>query len=91
MSLKEKGGEKIPSITRKRGNSFFAAGWGKHGPYAVVTHRIKGIGTVKATIGTKGRTIGIKRRIAGRKYEAGYNASTKTAYVKRTGRARRRR
>jgi len=44
---------------------------------------VKGIGTVKATFGFKGGTIGIKRKIAGKKYEVGYNVSTKTAYVKR--------
>jgi hypothetical protein len=52
---------------------------------------VKGIGTVKATFGSKGGTIGIKRKIAGKKYEAGYNVSTKTAYVKRARQRKRRR
>lgn len=91
MPLRKKGGEKIPSIARKRGNSFIAVGWNRRGPYAVATHRMKGIGTVKATFGSKGGTIGIKRKIAGKKYEAGYNVSTKTVYVKRARQRKRRR
>lgn len=65
-----------------------AAGVGKHGPYAVATHRVKNVGTVKATTGTKGTTIGIKRRIGNRKHEVGYNFTTKSPYY-RSKKARR--
>jgi len=80
------------SMVRRRGRSFFAAGLGRHGPYAVGTYHVRGVGTVKATIGTRGFTLGGKRRVGGRKYEAGYNFTTKSPYFgsRRSPRRRRR-
>ncbi len=83
-----KGGEKIAA--RRRGRAFVAAGISRrHGPYGVATYRIKRVGTVKATAGSRGVTLGLKRRVAGRKIEAGYNFTTKTFYAKQARRRRR--
>jgi hypothetical protein len=38
----------------KRGKNFFAAGWGKYGPYAVATRRVRKGVYAKASIGLKG-------------------------------------
>ena len=83
-----KGGERI--VARRHGRAFVAAGISKrHGPYGVATYRIKKIGTVKATTGSKGVTLALRRRVAGRKIEAGYNFTTKTLYAKRVRQRRR--
>jgi hypothetical protein len=74
---------------RRRGRRFVAAGISKkHGPYVVGTYRLKNIGTVKATVGSKGATLGLKRSVLGRKVEAGYNFTTKTYYAKQIRRRR---
>ena len=51
----------------KKGKNFVAAGWGRYGPYAVATRRIRGCVYAKASIGTKGPHVGVKysgRRIS---------------------------
>ena len=76
---------------KKRGNTFFATGANSRGAYAVLTHRIKGIGTVKAAVGTRGKTLSVKRNVGKLKCEAGYNLSTKTPYFNARARRGRRR
>jgi len=43
-----------------RGKNFFAAGWGKYGPYAVATRRLGNRTYAKASIGTLGPRVGGK-------------------------------
>jgi hypothetical protein len=77
-------------VARRRGRAFVAAGISKrHGPYVVGTYRLKKVGTVKATAGSKGVTLGLKRNVLGRKVEAGYNFTTKTFYAKQARKRRR--
>lgn len=73
---------------KKRGNTFFAVGANRRGVYAVATHRVKGVGTVKATLGTRGKTLGVKRNVGRLKCEAGYNFSTHTPYFKARAKSR---
>jgi len=76
---------------RKRGNTFLAIGANKHRAYAIATHRVRGVGTIKATIGTRGKTLSIKRNIGMLKCEAGYNFSTQTPIIRVHHRFRRKR
>ena len=70
-------------IYRKRmGKTFFVAGIGKHGPYAVATHRIARRTYAKATIGGKVATVGLMHRYGKTKYEAGYDVVRKQPYLK---------
>jgi hypothetical protein len=70
-------------VARRRGRSFVAAGVSRrYGPYGVATCRIRNVGTVKATAGSRGVTLGLKSRVAGRKVEGGYNFTTKTFYAR---------
>lgn len=77
------------SIVRKRGKSFTAAGIGRHGPYAVHTHRVGRGVYAKASVGTRGITTGLK--CSGRRHsvEVGYNHATGSPYVGVKKRSRR--
>ena len=46
--------------SRRRGKNFFAFGWGRYGPYAVGTRRIRKGVYAKASIGLKGALAGLK-------------------------------
>jgi len=77
-------------VARRHGRAFVAAGISKkYGPYGVGTYRIRNVGTVKATVGSKGVTLSLKRNVLGRKVEAGCNFTTKTYYAKLAKRHRR--
>lgn len=70
------------SYRKRSGNTFLVAGIGKHGPYAVATHRIARRTHAKATIGGKGATVGVKHKSGRTSYEAGYNLSRKQPYLR---------
>lgn len=78
---------------RKRGSSFLAVGVNMKGMYLVATKRVPRVGTIKATVGTKGATLGVKRRIGRVRCEVGYNFTSKTPYARtrRVGIRKRRR
>jgi len=46
--------------TIKRGKHFFAAGWGKYGPFAVYTRRLRKRTYAKTSVGLKGVLAGLK-------------------------------
>ncbi len=72
----------MKTYRKRTGRTFFVAGIGKHGPYAVATHRIARRTYAKATIGGKGATVGLKHRSGRTNYEAGYNVVRKQPYMR---------
>ncbi len=80
----------MKSYRKKMGKNFVAAGWGRHGPYAVATRRITNRTYGKVSAGTRGTTIGVKHKIGRRAYEIGYNLTTKTPYLRKLPTKRRR-
>ncbi|MBY8997275.1 MAG: hypothetical protein KGD60_06045 [Candidatus Thorarchaeota archaeon] len=46
--------------SRKRGKNFLAYGWGRYGPYAVATRRVRRGVYAKTSIGLKGILAGLK-------------------------------
>lgn len=72
-------------FVRRKGNAFIAVRANRRGAYAVATRRIKRVGTIKVTVGTKGRTLSVKRKIGRMKCELGYDFSTHAPYLNARG------
>jgi len=72
----------MKTYRRRMGKSFVAAGIGKRGPYAVVTHRVAKRTYAKATIGGDGLTLGLKHREGRTSLEGGYDFLKKKPYLR---------
>ncbi len=70
------------TFSRRIGNSFVSAGFGRYGPYALVRKNINRSTGVKASIGTRGVEMGADSRISRKiRIGAGYNLTTKKTYA----------